>query len=102
MVRDVGRALRGLPSTRRRGLLALAKVLHTPKLYDLIKDAKRVTGITAYRFPTTLRRHYERLTTVPEGLVVLSDAISSVNPIYGQGMSSAALQVQALRQLLAE
>ena len=82
------------------GFLAFAKALHTPKLYDLIKDAERVADITAYRFPTSRRHHYERLTTVPEGLVVLGDAISSVNPFYGQGMSAAALQVQALQQIL--
>jgi 2-polyprenyl-6-methoxyphenol hydroxylase-like FAD-dependent oxidoreductase len=84
------------------GFLAFAKGLHTSKLYDLIKDAAPVADITTYRFPTSLRHHYERLTSVPEGLVVLGDAVSSVNPFYGQGMSAAALQAQALQQMLSE
>jgi 2-polyprenyl-6-methoxyphenol hydroxylase-like FAD-dependent oxidoreductase len=92
----------GYPPQDAEGFLAFAKALHSPRLYDLIKDAERVADIAAYRFPTSVRRHYERLTTFPEGFVVLGDAVSSFNPFYGQGMSSAALQVQALRQLLAE
>ena len=84
------------------GFLAFAKALHTPKLHDLIKDAERVAEITSYRFPTSIQRHYERLMAFPERFLVLGDAISSFNPFYGQGMSSAALQVKALQLLLAE
>jgi len=90
------------PPADEEGFLAFAKSLHSSRLYELVKDAERVADIIPYRFPTSVQRHYERLTAFPEGLLVLGDAISSFNPVYGQGMSSAALQVQALRQLLAE
>jgi 2-polyprenyl-6-methoxyphenol hydroxylase-like FAD-dependent oxidoreductase len=90
------------PPREEAGFLAFAKSLRTPKLYELIKDAERVAEITTYRYPIAIRRHYERLMAFPEGFLVLGDAITSFNPVWGQGMSVAALQVQIFQQLLSE
>jgi 2-polyprenyl-6-methoxyphenol hydroxylase-like FAD-dependent oxidoreductase len=90
------------PPSDEDGFFAFAKSLPTRRFYELIKDAERVSEIFHHRFPTSVQRHYERLAAFPERFLVLGDAISSFNPVYGQGMSSAALQVRALQQLLSE
>jgi flavin-dependent dehydrogenase len=82
------------------GFRAFARSLHSPRLHELIDGAERVGEIVQYQFPTSVRRHYERMPACPQRWLAIGDAISSFNPIYGQGMSVAALHCRALQQLL--
>jgi hypothetical protein len=63
--------------------------------------AEPLGDAVTYRFPAGRWRHYERCDRLPEGLVVLGDAVCSFDPTFGQGMSSAAMQVEVLQRELA-
>lgn len=88
--------------TDEAGFLAYARSLPMPDIYDVISQAEPLGEIMAHKFNASLRRHYEKLTRFPEGLLVLGDAVCSFNPTYGQGMTSAAMQAAVLDQLLTQ
>jgi 2-polyprenyl-6-methoxyphenol hydroxylase-like FAD-dependent oxidoreductase len=88
------------PPTDDDAYLAFAKTLQAPQIYDFIKQAKPTSPIYGYRRTHNRIRHYEKLSRHPENFLVMGDAYCAFNPIYGQGMTTAAMEAMALRDVL--
>jgi 2-polyprenyl-6-methoxyphenol hydroxylase-like FAD-dependent oxidoreductase len=90
------------PPADPEGFLEFAKGLPIDDLHRILSTAEPASDVALYKFPSHLRRHYERMPGFPDGLVVLGDSHCSFNPIYGQGMTTAALGALVLGECLEE
>jgi flavin-dependent dehydrogenase len=84
------------PPTDEEGYALFLRSLRHPVIADAVEEAERVTPIRGHHGTVNRRWHFERMRRWPERFVVLGDAVCAFNPIYGQGMSTAAIAAELL------
>jgi len=88
------------PPTDEAGFTSFMRELSSPLIADTLSDAEPLTQIRGHRGTANRLAHYERMPRWPERFVVLGDAVCAFNPVYGQGITTAAIAAEALDDCL--
>ncbi|GIP36630.1 NAD(P)/FAD-dependent oxidoreductase [Paenibacillus sp. J2TS4] len=74
--------------------------LTDPIIADIWNKLEPLTPPRGYRIKELFRNRFEQIPRWPSGLLVLGDALCNFDPIYGQGMTMAAVEVEMLESCL--
>ncbi|MEC3250424.1 NAD(P)/FAD-dependent oxidoreductase [Bacillus cereus] len=77
-----------------------AENLSISNVTDFLNKAEGITDIKTYKIPYQVRRRFDLVNNVPEGLLVIGDAQCRFDPVFGQGVSVAAMEAHQLQLLL--
>jgi 2-polyprenyl-6-methoxyphenol hydroxylase-like FAD-dependent oxidoreductase len=88
------------PPTTAAELLDFGEDILPAYALAVARAAEPLAGVRVYQYPSNRWRRYDKMKCLPEGFVVVGDAFCSFNPIYGQGMTVAAIEAKTLGDCL--
>lgn len=96
LVSLVGR-LGDQPPTDEQGFLDFAATLRSPLLHRTLRTADPLSPVRGFKISGSYRRRFDRMARAPHNFVVVGDAVCTLNPVYAQGMSVAAIAALGMR-----
>jgi 2-polyprenyl-6-methoxyphenol hydroxylase-like FAD-dependent oxidoreductase len=83
------------------GVCALADTVLPAHIGAALRAGTPIGTMKFHSYPASKWRRYDKLARLPEGIVPFGDAVVSMNPTFGQGVTMSALQAATLRDVLA-
>lgn len=90
------------PPTNAEEFEQVISQLPSPIIGETLHEFEPISSPRSYRVPELFRHHFEQMDRWPSGLLVLGDAFCIYDPIFGQGMTVAAIEVEVLESCLQE
>jgi 2-polyprenyl-6-methoxyphenol hydroxylase-like FAD-dependent oxidoreductase len=90
------------PPTDEAGFMDFARSLPSPRIYEALSKAEPLTAPVGFRKAENRLRHYDSLPRYLEGFLLCGDSVYALNPVYGQGMTVAALGAEALDRSISQ
>ncbi|RUS48900.1 NAD(P)/FAD-dependent oxidoreductase [Cohnella sp. AR92] len=74
--------------------------LGNPLLNDALRGLEPIGQPRGFRVLELSRQHFEQMPQWPSGLLVMGDAFCQLDPVYGQGMTLAAIEAEVLEECI--
>jgi flavin-dependent dehydrogenase len=80
--------------------ISYAKRIPVPDVLRFLEGAEPLSEIKIHRVPYQVRRRFDLAKNIPEGFLIIGDAHCRFDPLFGQGISVAAVQALELQSFL--
>jgi 2-polyprenyl-6-methoxyphenol hydroxylase-like FAD-dependent oxidoreductase len=89
-----------VPPTEPAGYLQFARSLENTHLFRLLEHRAGQDAVRRYTHLDNQWRQYHRVRNWPDRLVAVGDSVCVLNPVFGQGMTMAAVHAELLHRML--